>query len=160
MIEHVERMRGLLEEIKAEVRQLERVEVEVRRQLEEALGRTPDPARSTLQLACELAVIALEQRELADMIGRHENNRVGVLERAIVDAVGILACEDLHGDETTLAARQVFADLDIPGLVMVSRCGECSEPIEGEPERCPDCKAKLADNLISGLEVGGEEELA
>lgn len=151
MIEHVERMRGLLEEIEAEVRQLERVEVEVRRQLEEAIGRTPDPARSTLQLACELA----------DMIGRHQaNNRVGVLERAIVDAVGILACEDLHGDETTLAARQVFADLDIPGLVMVSRCGECSEPIEGEPERCPDCKAKLADNLISGLEVGGEEELA
>lgn len=88
-----------------------------------------------------------------------DEDRVAALERAIVEAVGLLACHDLHGDETALAARQAFEGLGIPGLEMVSRCSACAEPIEGELERCPDCGISLANgNLITGLEATGAEE--
>ncbi len=88
-----------------------------------------------------------------------DEDRVAALERAIVEAVGLLACHDLHGDETALAARQAFERLGIPGLEMVSRCSACAEPIEGELERCPDCGISLANgNLITGLEATGAEE--
>ena len=88
-----------------------------------------------------------------------DEDRVATLERAIVEAVGLLACHDLHGDETALAARQAFEGLGIPGLEMVSRCSACAEPIEGELERCPDCGISLANgNLITGLEATGAEE--
>lgn len=87
-----------------------------------------------------------------------DEGRVAALERAIVEAVGILACHDLHGDETALAARQAFEGLGIPGLAMVTRCASCAEPIEEETETCPDCKLSLLNNLVSGLEAIGPEE--
>lgn len=88
-----------------------------------------------------------------------DEGRVAALERAIVDAVGLLACHDLHGDETALAARQVFEGLGIPGLELVSRCLICAEPIEGEVDKCPDCGVSLDNgNLIRGLEAIGVED--
>lgn len=87
-----------------------------------------------------------------------DEGRVAALERAIAEAVGILACHDLHGDETALAARQAFEGLEIPGLAIVTRCASCAEPIEEETETCPDCKMSLLNNLVSGLEAIGREE--
>jgi len=87
-----------------------------------------------------------------------DDGRVAALERAIVEAVGLLACHDLHGDETALAARQAFEGLGIPGLVMVTRCASCAEPIEGEAETCPDCGVSLFNNVVAGLEALGHEE--
>lgn len=88
-----------------------------------------------------------------------DEGRVAALERAIVDAVGLLACHDLHGDETALAARQAFEGLGIPGLELVSRCLICAEPIEGEVDKCPDCGVSLDNgNLIRGLEAIGVED--
>ena len=87
-----------------------------------------------------------------------DDGRVAALERAIVEAVGLLACHDLHGDETALAARQAFEGLGIPGLVMVTRCAICAEPIEGEAETCPDCGVSLFNNVVTGLEALGHEE--
>ncbi len=263
-----------VEEAESQARELEAELVEVRRELEEAIGRTPDPARATVQLAREVAGIAEHRRidadhyrseaakvgelegALAEMVNREngvmvdldgaraeirslraklaavtlggteadrlqqleeaardardwlaealnrranggdvdevlelahgrlealnlgdgnpdattdhappddsagaDEDRVATLERAIVEAVGLLACHDLHGDETALAARQAFEGLGIPGLEMVSRCSACAEPIEGELERCPDCGISLANgNLITGLEATGAEE--
>ena len=87
-----------------------------------------------------------------------DEGRVAALERAIVEAVGLLACHDLHGDETALAARQAFEGLGIPGLVMVTRCASCAEPIEEEAETCPDCGVSLFNNVVTGLEALGHEE--